>query len=91
VVRARCEETRTRINPGLAYGAYQTGVHPRLSAGTALLEGSPFLWYKAYQRAGRFTLPELVRALRRCADADAATKDSASIEDTIALLVSEIV
>ena len=90
VVRARCEETRTRVNPGLAYGAYQTGVHPRLSAGTTLLEGSPFLWYKAWQRAARFTLPELVRALRRCADADAATKDSASIEDTIALLVSEI-
>jgi DNA polymerase III delta subunit len=91
VVRARCEETRTRINPALAYGAYQSGVHPRLSAGTPLLEGNPFLWYKAYQRAARFTPPELVRALRRCADADAATKDSASLEDTIALLVSEIV
>ncbi|HET9795319.1 MAG TPA: hypothetical protein VFS34_12750 [Thermoanaerobaculia bacterium] len=91
VVRARCEETRTRINPALAYGGYQTGVHPRLSSGTTLLEGSPFLWYKAYQRAARFPLPDLVRALRRCADADAATKDSASLEDTIALLVSEIV
>ena len=91
IVRARCEETRTRINPALAYGAYQSGVHPRLASGTALLEGNPFLWYKAYQRAGRFTLAELVRALRRCADADAATKDSASLEDTIALLVSEIV
>ncbi len=90
IVRARCEETRTRINPGLAYGAYQSGVHPRLSAGTTLLEGSPFLWYKAYKRAARFPLPELVRALRRCADADAATKDSASLEDTLALLVSEI-
>ena len=91
VVRARCEETRTRINPGLSYGAYQSGVHPRLSAETTLLEGSPFLWYKAYQRAGRFSLAELVRALRRCADADAATKESASLEDTIAVLVSEIV
>ena len=91
VVRARCEETRTKITSGLSYGAYQSGVHPRLASETTLLEGNPFLWYKAYQRAGRFTTAELVRALRRCADADASTKDSASLEDTIALLVAEIV
>lgn len=91
VVRARCEETRTKINPGLSYGNYQSGVHSRLASGTPLIEGSPYLWYKAYQRAGRFTLAELVRALRRCAEADEATKDSASLEDTIALLVADVV
>jgi len=90
IVRARCDETGTKINPALGYPAYQSGVHPRLCAETPLLEGSPYLWYKAYQRAGRFTRNELVSALRRCAEADAATKDSASLEDTIAVLVAEI-
>ena len=90
VVRARCEETRTRINPGLGYPAYQSTVHPKLSKGTPLMEGSPYLWYKAYQRAGRFSVPELVRGMRLCAAADAATKDSASLEDTIAVLVAGI-
>ena len=91
VVRARCDETRTKINPGLGYPAYQSGVHPRLASGTPLLEGNPFVWYKAYQRAGRFSGKELVRALRLCAAADTAMKDSASVEDTIAALVSGIV
>lgn len=91
VVRARCDETRTKVNPALAFGSYQSGVHPRLSAGTPLLEGKPYVWYKAYQRAGRFSQKELVAALRRCAEADAATKDSASLEDTIAVLVAQIV
>ena len=91
VVRARCDETRTKMNPGLGYPAYQSGVHPRLSGGTPLMEGNPFVWYKAYQRAGRFSGKELVHALRLCAEADAAMKDSASSEDTIAALVSGIV
>jgi hypothetical protein len=91
VVRARCDETRTKINPGLGYSAYQSGVHSRLSPGTPLMEGNPFVWYKAYQRAARFSAAELARALRLCAAADAAMKDSASLEDTIAVLVSGIV
>jgi hypothetical protein len=90
VVRARCDETRTKINP-VGYPAYQAGVHPRLAGGTPLMEGNPFVWYKAYQRAARFSGKELVAALRLCAAADAAMKDSASLEDTIAALVSGIV
>ena len=90
VVRARCEETRTRINPGLGYPAYQSSVHPKLAKGTPLMEGKPYLWYKAYQRAGRFSVAELARGMRLCAAADAATKDSAPLEDTIAALVAGI-
>lgn len=91
VVRARCEETRTKINPALSYSTYQSGVHPRLAQGTPLVEGSPYAWYKAYQRAAKFSTAELVRALRRSAAADFAAKDSAPLEDTIAALVAEIV
>ena len=32
IVRARCEETRTRIEPSISYGEYQARVHPRLAA-----------------------------------------------------------
>jgi len=91
VVRARCDETRTKVNPAISFATYQSGVHPRLAAGTPLLDGKPYVWFKAYQRAGRFSQPELVAALRSCAEADAATKDSASLEDSIAVLVGGIV
>lgn len=90
IVRARCDEVRVKINPGTGYAAYQSGVHGRLSQGTPLMEGNPFLWYKAYQRAARFSRRELAEALRLCAAADAAMKDSASLEDTIAVLVTQV-
>jgi DNA polymerase III delta subunit len=90
VMRARCDETRTKVNAAISFSTYQSGVHPRLSAGTPLLDGKPYVWFKAYQRAGRFSQTELVAALRSCAEADAATKDSASLEDSIAALVGQI-
>ena len=96
LVRARCEETRTRIEPSISYGEYQARVHPRLSApvepfASPLLEGSPYLWYKCYQRAAKFSIRELEDALIACADADDATKDSAPLPETLALLVGKMV
>jgi DNA polymerase III delta subunit len=96
IVRARCEESRTRIDPSVSYGEYQSRVHPRLSApvepfSSSLLEGSPYLWYKCYQRADKFSIAELENALIACAEADDATKDSAPLPETIATLVGKLV
>jgi len=96
IVRARCEETRTKIDPSVSYGTYQTRVHPRLSEPSgpysgSLLEGSPFLWYKCYQRSAKFSAAELRTALIACADADDSTKDSAQLPETLVRLVGAMV
>ena len=96
IVRARCDETRTKINPSISYGEYQARFHARLAAPVApfaasLLEGSPFLWYKCYQRAAKFSATELEDALIDCADADDITKDSAPLAETLAALVGRLV
>ena len=96
IVRARCEETRTRIEPSISFGEYQARVHPRLSAAfepfsSSLFEGNPFLWYKCYQRAGKFSVTELEETLIACADADDATKESVPLPETLASLVGRLV
>lgn len=96
IVRARCEETRTKIDPSITYGTYTSRVHPRLSEpvepfSSSLLEGSPYLWYKCYQRAVKFSAAELEDVLIACAEADDATKESVSLPDTLASLVGMMV
>jgi hypothetical protein len=96
IVRARCDETRTRIDPSISYGEYQARVHARLAApvepfSASLFEGNPFLWYKCYQRAGKFSIADLEGALIACADADDTTKDSAPLPETLAALVGTLV
>jgi DNA polymerase III delta subunit len=96
IVRARCEETRTKIDPSITFGTYQARVHPRLfeSAGpfaSPLLEGKPYPWYKCYQRAANFSAAKLQAVLVACAEADDSTKDSAPLPETLALLVGMMV
>ena len=96
IVRARCDETRTKIEPSISYGTYQTRVHPRLSEASgpfsaSLLEGSPFLWYKCYQRCAKFSVAELRSELIACAEADDSTKDSAPLPETLVRLVGAMV
>ncbi|MGH9442136.1 MAG: DNA polymerase III subunit delta [Thermoanaerobaculia bacterium] len=96
VVRARCEETRTKIEPAISFATYQTRVHPRLCEPAepfsfSLLESSPYLWYKCYQRAAKFSSAELEAKLIACAEADEATKDSAPLAESLAVLVGTLV
>jgi DNA polymerase III delta subunit len=95
IVRARCEDSSMRIDPKLSFPAYRERVHPRLSAppepfSDTLLEGNPFLWYKVYQRAAGFSLEELEQTLVAASELDAASKESASIEDAATMLVSAL-
>ena len=96
-VRARCEESGWKMDPAVAFPAYQSRIHPKIAApvepfsDSLAAEGPPYGWYKAYQRACRFRLAELTSALVRCAEADAAMKDSAPDAETIAGLVAGIV
>ena len=94
-VRARCEETRTRIDASLSYGAYQARIHDRLAQieppfESSLFDGSPYLWYKAYQRASRFSTPELLKALLRLCEADE-MKNFVPLEDLIAASVAQLI
>lgn len=95
-VRARCEESGWKMDPGVSFPAYQSRIHPKIAApvepfsDSLAAEGPPYGWYKAYQRACRYRLAELTAALLRCAEADAAMKDSAPEEETIARLVAGI-
>jgi DNA polymerase III delta subunit len=96
-IRARCEEIGWKMDPAVSYGAYQSRIHGKIAAPQEPFEkslaaaGHPFGWYKSYQRACRFSLPELTRALIRCSEADAAMKDSAPPEETVAGLVAGLV
>jgi DNA polymerase III delta subunit len=93
-VRARCDETRTKIDPSLSFPAYQARVHGRIARPEApfeesLLEGNPFLWYKSYQRAARFSAPELLRSLLFLSESDA-VKNFVPLEDLIATSVARV-
>jgi DNA polymerase III delta subunit len=94
-VRSRCEELGIRMDPGLGFPAYQSRIHPRLSAklepfASSLISGHPFRWYKIYQRSCRLSAPKLEEALLLCVEMDAATKDSVPVADAIAAIAGRL-
>ena len=95
IARFRAAETGVRLSAGLSPRTYEASVHPRLSAAPApglpsAMPGKPYLWFKVCERASSFSAEELSRALRLCARADAASKDSAALSDILPWLVAEI-
>ncbi len=52
---------------------------------------SPFLWFKAANRAARYTKPELSRALARAADVDVRLKSSVPPLDALSVYVAELI
>lgn len=90
-----------RFDAGMSYPAFQARILPRLAEPVAPFGRSPFanaqgqisgyLWFKAAQRASRFTVAELARALARAAAADVALKTSAPPIETLTVWVAELV
>jgi hypothetical protein len=83
------------MDPAASYGTYQARIHARIAGSNgplaSLMEGSPFLWYKCYQRAAKFSVADLEEILLSCADADEATKDGAPLPETLARVVGRMV
>lgn len=90
-----------RFDAGMSYPAFQARVLPRLAEPVAPFGRSPFanaqgqisgyLWYKAAQRASRFTVAELARALARAAQVDVLLKTSSPPLETLTVWVAELV
>ena len=74
------------FHTGMRYPEFQARVVPRLAEPVAPFGRSPFasrpgqvsgyVWYKAAQRASRYTVAELARALARAAEVDVQLKNS---------------
>jgi hypothetical protein len=85
----------------MSYNTFEKRVVPRLSESVPPFGRSPFarengqvsgyLWYKAAQRASRYSARELARALARTAETDVALKSSASPLEAISSYVARLV
>lgn len=88
------------LDPGMAYGTFQSRVLPRLQkkvegddgSAAKLLEMHPFRAFNVLKGATRYSLSELVRALEAIHETDLALKSSGSPEDLLMerLLISII-
>lgn len=95
------EKQGAGFDAAMSYEAFQARVLPRLEEPVAPFGRSPFankqgqvtgyLWYKAAQRAARYTVPELARALARAAAVDAKLKSSSPPLDTLAAYVGQLI
>jgi DNA polymerase III delta subunit len=101
LVRACLSEGSShRFDSAMPYSVFQTSVLPRLEEPVAPFGRTPFanpqgqvtgyLWYRVAQRAARYTVPELARALARAADVDVRLKSSAPPLDVLAAYVGEL-
>jgi hypothetical protein len=90
-----------RFDARMSYQAFQARVLPQLEQPVAPFGRSPFanqqgqvsgyLWYKAAQRASRFTVEELARSLARAADVDVALKNSTPAAEILTSWIAELV
>jgi len=90
-----------RFDAGMSYSTFQARVLPRMEQPVAPFARSPFanqggqisgyLWYKAAQRASRFTVEELARALARAAEVDVALKNSTPPLEALTAWVAELI
>ena len=86
---------------GMRYPEFQARIVPRLEEPVAPFGRSPFanangqvsgyLWFKAAERASRYTAPELARALARAAEVDVAMKLSAPVVETLTNWVAGLI
>jgi hypothetical protein len=91
----------TAYHAGMRYPEFQARIVPRLEEPVAPFGRSPFatangqvsgyLWFKAAERASRYTAPELARALARAAEVDVAMKLSAPVVETLTNWVAGLV
>jgi len=92
------EKGGPRYSAGMRYPEFQARIGPRLAAPLAPFGRSEFagangqvslyLWYKAAERASRYTAAELARAMSRAAEVDVNLKNSAAPVETIASWVA---
>ena len=101
LVRSRFEETGARFDASMSYPAFQARIVPLLAEPVVPFGWSPFAnaqgqvsayaWYKAAQRAARYTTRELSAALARAADVDVRLKTSSPPLETLSLYVGELI
>jgi hypothetical protein len=101
LIRSRLEEGGQGLDASTSYPAFQARVGPLLAEPAVPFGVSPFAnaqgqitvyaWFKAGQRAARYTTRELAAALSRAADVDARLKSSAMPLETLSLYVGELI
>ena len=101
LVRSRFEEAGAHFDTSMSYPAFQARMVPLLTEPIVPFGVSPFAnaagqvsayaWYKAAQRAARYTTRELAAALARAADVDVRLKTSSPPLETISLYVGELI
>ncbi|HEX7252859.1 MAG TPA: hypothetical protein VF376_08270 [Thermoanaerobaculia bacterium] len=101
LVRSRFEEAGASFDTSMSYPAFQARLVPLLTEPVVPFGVSPFAnaqgqvtayaWYKAAQRASRYTRRELAAALARAADVDVRLKSSAPALETLSLYVGELI
>ncbi|MDQ6894601.1 MAG: hypothetical protein M3167_18250 [Acidobacteriota bacterium] len=89
------------FHAGMRYPEFEARVLPKLAKPVAPFGRSPFasadgqvsgyLWYKAAERAARYTAPELARALAKAAEVDVALKTSAPPLETLTSWVAGLI
>jgi len=84
----RAADQKARVLPRLAEPVAPFGRSPFANAQGQI---SGYLWYKAAQRASRFTVAELARALARAASVDVLLKTSSPPLETLTVWVAELV
>jgi DNA polymerase III delta subunit len=94
-VRSRLEEAGVRgFGAETSYQSYASRIHDALAEPVApfsespMSSGKPFGWYKVATRSVRYRVDELVGALRRAAEVDAALKESAASAELLAGFVA---
>jgi DNA polymerase III delta subunit len=101
LIRERMEELGSGPDTSMGLNTFEARVLPRLLEPVAPFgrspfqnkagQVSPFLWFKAANRAARYTKPELSRALARAADVDVRLKSSVPPLDALSVYVAELI
>lgn len=101
LIRAELSGRTTAFHAGMRYPEFQARIVPRLEEPVAPFGRSPFatangqvsgyLWFKAAERASRYTAPELARALARAAEVDVQLKLSAPVVETLTNWVAGLI
>jgi DNA polymerase III delta subunit len=96
LIRSRLEEAGRGVDASTSYPTFQARVAPILSEpmvpfGVSPFAGSAYAWFKAAQRAARYTTRELATALARAAEVDVQLRNSAPPLETLSAYVGEII